>query len=223
MMRNNALYRKIYYSRRRRSAAGVHIIVRLAAVLVAFVMMASYANRRLMPSLLEISEYKVRAMVTVAANSVINDVFSNGLKNEDLTILNRDEQGRITSIETNVTELNMLSSQISVKIQEKISQAEKEKIAIPLGSLFGRSIFAGSGPDLFIRIRNAGNIETDFKSEFASAGINQTKHRIYMHIRTRIGLVGPLTYERFDIVTQIPIAETVIVGDVPDMYLSMER
>jgi sporulation protein YunB len=222
MRRSSVLYRRLWYIRRRRSK-GLHIFVRIVIILAVFFMLASLANRSLMPCLVEIAETKARAMVSMSANTAVNEVFSDNIRYEDLTVLNRDQTGRITSIETNVSKLNKLSAQVSLRIQQKLADVEKQRISIPFGSLFGSSIFAGSGPDLSIRVRNAGSIETDYKSEFFSAGINQTKHKIYVHVKTTIGMYGPMTNEKIDIVTKVPVAETVIVGDVPGIYLNMHK
>ena len=221
MRRSSVLYRRLWYVRRR--SKGLHIIIRLGVIMAVFFLLASLANRSLMPCLLEIAEARARAMVAMSANTAVNEVFSGEIGYEDLTVLNRDRTGRITSIETNVSRLNMLAAQVSLKIQQKLADMEKQRISVPFGSLFGNTIFAGSGPDLSIRVRNAGSIETDYKSEFSSAGINQTKHRIYIHVKTTIGMYGPMTNRKIDIVTKVPVAETVIVGDVPGVYLDMHR
>lgn len=218
MFRNSVLYHRLWYIKRRTSKR-IHIYIRLAVIFIILSLLVSYANKKLLPSLVEISEFKARATVVMSINKIVNDTFSSGVEYEDLITLKRDNSGRITSIETNVVKLNRLSASVTSQIQTRLMERGRNTVSVPFGSLLGSPILAGAGPDLHIRVKQVGNVETDFRSEFTSAGINQTRHRIYIQVKTKIGIVCPLVTKKTQIVTNIPVAETIIVGSVPEVYL----
>jgi sporulation protein YunB len=122
-----------------------------------------------------------------------------------------------------VGELNRIFSKVTIIIQEELDALEDKKIEIPIGVLTGNSIFSAKGPRISIKVIPAGSVETDFRSEFISAGINQTKHRIYFLVKTKVSIVVPFTNKTTEVTTSIPIAETVIVGDVPQYYMNFEN
>ena len=61
----------------------------------------------------------------------------------------------------------------------------------------------------------------DYATEFESTGINQTRHRIYIIVTTDIKLIVPLVSEEIRVTTNIPIAETIIIGDVPEQFVNV--
>ncbi|MGI6777922.1 MAG: sporulation protein YunB [Acetivibrionales bacterium] len=219
MLRNSILYHRFWYFRKRTSRV-LNIYIRLIVIFLILALLVMYANKKLMPCLEEISEHKARSMVTMSINSIVNDVFDDSVEYNDIIEIKRDGSGKITSIETNIAKLNKLSSTVTYKLQEEMIEPGKDKVSIPFGSILGNSIFAGTGPDLNITIKQMGNVETEYKSEFISGGINQTIHRIYIRVRTNIRIIGPITNRKHEIATEIPVAETIIVGSVPGIYLN---
>ena len=130
--------------------------------------------------------------------------------------------GKIIAIHANIIELNKLSSEISYKIQEKLNNLDKVSVQIPIGRMIGLNIFSGYGPDINIKLVPMGNIETKFNTEFSSEGINQTKHTIYMNIQSIITVVAPFIGSSVSCSSTVTIAETIIVGDIPDTYYNIE-
>lgn len=218
MFRNSILYHRLWYIKRRNTKR-VRIYLRLAAIFIILTLLVSYANKKLLPYLVELSEFKAESIISAAVINTVDEIFSGNINYNDLVVLSRDKNGSITSIETNVVKLNRLTSMISRGIQEKLIQFSKDRISIPFGTLSGSAILAGIGPDLHVDIKPCGSVETDFRSEFTSEGINQTRHRIYITVRTKVSIVVPLFSKKSEVAASIPIAETVIVGSVPDIYI----
>ena len=131
-------------------------------------------------------------------------------------------RGKIIAINANIIELNKLSSEISYKIQEKLNNLDKVSVRIPLGQVMGLNVFSGYGPDIDIKLVPMGNIETKFDTEFASEGINQTKHTIYMNIQSIITVVAPFIGSSVQCNSTVTVAETIIVGDIPETYYNIE-
>ncbi len=67
-----------------------------------------------------------------------------------------------------------------------------------------------------------GSVETDLKSEFKEAGINQTLHRIYLEVRCNVNILTPYDVINETIVNQVLLIEGLIVGNIPDAYYNLE-
>lgn len=156
---------------------------------------------------------------------ILNVESSEVLKNvdyNDLISVEKDSENNIKMVKSNVILINLLASDITYKIQEKLSALEKQKIAISMGSLSGSKLLAGHGPNINFRIIPIGSVETEFKSEFVDAGINQTIHRLYLVVNCKVDILT--TYNTIDanIENQILFAENIIIGDIPDSYYNLE-
>lgn len=218
MIKNTTLYHRFWYIKKR-NAKRVSVLLRLLLILIILCCTLFYANKNLMPALHIASEYKVNTIVTTAVNNAVNEMFIHNPGYEDLVYVDMDKDGRINSIRTDVVKLNKLSTGISNDVCNKLASLGKEKINVPLGTLFGNSLLSGEGPGLKIKIQPAGNVETDFKSEFSSVGINQTRHRIYLQVIAKVSIIAPLSRRKTEITTTVPVAETIIIGKVPHVYL----
>ncbi|TYQ18065.1 UNVERIFIED_CONTAM: sporulation protein YunB [Acetivibrio alkalicellulosi] len=218
--RKTNLYHRLWYAKRKRkSLQGCMFIFITLLILTLFI---SYIDRQMRSSLMEFSEHRVKAIVNTTIGNVVKSSFPEDINYDEVISINKDEFNRINSIQTDIGKLNRLFSQVTLEIQNELSNLGDERIGVPSGVLLGNSIFAARGPKINIKIIPAGSVETDFKSEFTSAGINQTKHRIYLYVKTNVGIAVPFTERSTEITTSIPIAETVIVGDVPHYYLNIE-
>ena len=93
---------------------------------------------------------------------------------------------------------------------------------IPLGSFTGSKLLSGIGPEIPFRMSSVGNVETDLRSEFSSAGVNQTLHRIYLQVECNVAILTPFNVIEKKIANQVLLAEAVIVGTVPETYYNLE-
>lgn len=196
----------------------MYALFRIILIIIILASALSYTNKNLMPYLDVVSKGKAVSMVTEVVNETVNNVISKNASSNAFVFISRDEKGGINSIETDTLMLNNFSAEISKSVNEKLARMESEKITIPFGSLFGNSILSGSGPDLFIKIRPQGNVITSFESQFLNAGINQIKHAIYLNVKVHVSIVAPFLSTKTETTITIPIAETVIVGNVPAIY-----
>jgi len=170
----------------------------------------------------QISEYRVKSIVSKVVANAVGENFPENIDYEDIVSISRDENGVITSVQTDIGKLNRIFANVSRSVQTQLSELSDEKIAIPLGAVLGQTIFAARGPKINIRIIPIGSVETDFRSEFSSAGINQTRHRIYIIFKVEMGIAIPFVERKTVVTTSLPVAETVIVGEVPYYYIDIE-
>ena len=141
---------------------------------------------------------------------------------EDLFIIEKDEDGNISMIKSNVFPINQIISDVAIYVQNEIDNLERDDIKIALGSFTGMKLLSGRGPYVKIKISSIGNIDTDLKSEFISQGINQTLHRVYLQLECKMNILTPFDRIEKDISNQILIAENFIVGKIPSTYYNLE-
>ena len=158
---------------------------------------------------------KVRA--TEIINSAVYDVFS-GIESCDFVNISKTETGEITSISTDSIKMNKLKSVISHEISDKAQSGEEYYVHIPLGSLTKYPVLQGMGYRIPIKVSLDGVTRTDFQEEFVSSGINQVKNRIYIIVSARISIISSLMTVSEVVSTEVPVAQTIIVGDVPNYY-----
>jgi len=162
-----------------------------------------------------------KSIATKISNTEATSVMSN-YHYEDLLNIVKDEQGNIKMVETNVITINEIISDIPNRIQKELEKSENNIFNIPLGSFFGSNLFAGRGPNVNIKMEVIGNLDTNLKSEFIDAGINQTIHKIYLEVKCNTIILTPFETMEEQIINQVLLAEGVIVGAVPNSYYNLE-
>lgn len=164
---------------------------------------------------------KAKSVATIICNEESTKIITN-YKYEDLITIHRDKDNNITMIQSNITPINYIISDVGEKIQKRINETEKEKIHINLGSFLGSKLLSGIGPNIPISLSLIGNVETDLRSEFKSQGINQTIHRIYLQVDCKINILTPYQVTEEKISNQVLIAENIIVGKIPDAFYNLQ-
>lgn len=217
MIRNTMLYHRFWYVRKRNSSK-IRIFTRLFLFILTLTIIMTYAEKKIIPYLVDVSEVKAKAYITKTVNNVVSRELIDNKEFEDIIILSKDKNNRVILVQTNTLKINRISSRLSSRVMEELSKTDNENIAIPLGMLLGNHLFESTGPEFNFKIHTYGNVETDFKSEFHSVGVNQTRHAIYLQVKTRIDLAAPFMEKEIDTVTKILVSDTIIVGEMPSLY-----
>lgn len=173
------------------------------------------------PSIIALCKVKSESLASKVSSSAVQEVMS-GLGYLDLVTLERDNDGNILALRANVIEMNKISSRIGGLIQEKYSTLEDMYIKIPIGNFTGNELLAGSGPKIVVKIVPVGTVSTDYKTEFISTGINQTRHRVYLEIKSKMTIIAPFTNKTVEVVDNVNVAETVLIGNVPETFYNLE-
>lgn len=124
-------------------------------------------------------------------------------------------------MQANTILMNSIAAEVALEVQEQLKQISKANIKVPLSNAFDTQLL--TLPSVNVQIIPQGSVAVDFATEFESSGINQTRHRIYIIVVTDIKMIVPLVSENLRITTNIPIAETIIVGDVPEQYVNVPK
>lgn len=153
-------------------------------------------------------------------NDAIAKQMADGIIQYDrIVYFEKDLDGRITALKTNMSEVNRLKTDILNIINDKILALDTSDIGIPLGSLILPELFSGKGPAIPVHILSIRNSDAAFSSNFQQAGINQTLHQLTMEVSVDVAVLVLAKTESFTVTTEVVVAETVIVGDVPQTYL----
>ena len=158
------------------------------------------------------------------ATLITNEETTNAIKDykySDFIIIHKDDNGNIIMLESNMKNINDVTSDVAYRIQTSINNTQDEDVTISLGSFTGISILSGRGFKVPIRISTIGNVKTNIKSEFTSQGINQTLHRLYLEIECEISILTPFNTINEAISNQLILAENIIVGEIPEAYYNI--
>lgn len=178
-----------------------------------------YFNAQLRPMLASLATTRVSNAVNRIVSEAVNEAVENGsIQYEQLISYEKDNEGRITALHSNMAAFNRLQSEILDIVLARIDQVSARELSIPIGSLTGISLLAGRGPRISVRMESVGSSSARFQNEFTSAGINQTKHRIVLEIDVSVSILLPGFSTATQVSNAVTVAETVIVGSVPESY-----
>ncbi|MDR2506298.1 MAG: sporulation protein YunB [Oscillospiraceae bacterium] len=185
----------------------------IAAVLI-------YVDFNLKPVLLSLAESKAKALGAEAINSAVYDLLreNSSLEYSDLITIHYDNDGRVAMLQADTMHMNELSVRSALLAQKKIDGFAISGVKIPLGAVTGSRLIAGWGPSITVRIIPAGSAVSEFVSEFSTAGINQTRHRIFIKVTASVRMVIPTASVVTEVFAYVQIAESIIVGTVPGTY-----
>ena len=162
---------------------------------------------------------RVSNMVGRVVMEAVSDAVNSGeIQYNDLISLEKDADGGIAALQSNMAEFNRLQSAITKDILDRLGQVSEMDLTIPLGTLTGSALLVGRGPSLSVRMQSLGSCSAHFENQFDQAGINQTTHRILLCVDVSMSILLPGFHTSTQVSNAFSVAETVIVGDVPGSY-----
>ena len=208
---NNNKFNKRYIKNKKVKLLKILIIIVVAFITVNTIIKA------ITPILDRQCEIIAKSLATKISNEQATVVMSN-YKYEDIANITKDTNGNITMISANVIKVNEIISDIAIKIQEELNKSNNSTFNIRLGSFTGSKILSGRGPNIEVRISTVGTVDTDLKSEFTSAGVNQTIHKVYLEVKCNVIALTPFNNVEKQITNQVVLIDAVIVGTTPQTY-----
>ena len=197
---------------------------KLAVVLTVVVAILAAVTIKSIAYFRELSCQMVLSDATDLMTLCINDAISRKFSDEDYDYdyfvdLDYGDDGTVNAVRTNMARINALSSELLSDIVHAADGGELS-LSIPIGNVLGSSLLLGKGPDIPVDITMLSSSHVDFQNELSDAGINQTKHQIKLEVGIDIDVIMPWKTVSTQVISEILIAETVILGDVPDTYLN---
>ena len=155
-------------------------------------------------------------------NRAVNNRLVSEVEYRDLVYVHKDNRGRIVMVQPNTVKINQLTARTMLEVKDVLEDLNSSSFEIPLGQAFGFTTLAGYGPRIKVKIMTTGTVNVSVIDKFEGAGINQTRHLIYLQISSKMRIAIPFMDEDINVDTTLPIAETIIVGDVPEFYVGLD-
>ena len=202
-------------ARRLRRFLGLLVFL-LALALSSFVLFRG----KYRPVIRSLAETQVKNATSDLTNDAIaKQIAAGNIAYDRIVYFEKDLNGRITALKTNIGEINRLKTDILNIINDEILALDTSDLGITLGSLLLPAFFSGKGPVIPVRILSIRNSDAVFASDFSQAGINQTLHRLNMQVSIDVAVLVLGQDSSFTVTSEVVVAETVIVGEVPDTFL----
>lgn len=200
--------------RKWRSKAAISLIIIFLVGL--FVLLRS----RLWPVVVDLAKTQVINTTSDLINDAIDEQIKQGnIQYDRIVFFEKDLNGRITALKTNMSEVNRLKTEILNIINDEILAQNTDLLGISIGSLILPEFFSDQGPEIPVRVLSIRNSDAAFTSHFSEAGINQTLQQLTMDVIVDVTILVLGQTNTFSVSSQVVVAETIIVGDVPDTFL----
>lgn len=173
------------------------------------------------PIVIEASSQAIYSLSTSAVSDAVYDVLSEDNISYDMLVsIEYDDQGKINLISLDTVQLNIITRKFYQVAQVYLDEMCDVGVNVPAGAFTGLPFLSGVGWSVNLKLTSIGAMTSVFVSDFSSAGINQTKHSLYISLHASVSLILPCYSSTIDSTTEVLIAESVIIGDVPEVYLS---
>ena len=200
---------------------GLRGLMRTFLLLVLVVSIAFFVFRHKYQSVIrELAQTQVKNTTSDLINDAIDAQIREGnIQYDRIVYFEKDLNGRITALKTNMTEVNRLKTAILNLINDEILALDTSQLGIPFGNLVLPEFLSGRGPEIPVQILAIRNSDAAFQSDFTEAGINQTIQRLTMEVSVDVAVLVLGKTDNFTVTTAVVVAETIIVGQVPEMFL----
>ena len=192
----------------------------LCVILAAALVLLGLFRSRYTATILTLAETQIRNATSDLINDAIDKQIDTGnIQYDRIVYFEKDLNGRITALKTNMSEVNRLKTAILNIINDEILAMDTSQLGIALGNLFLPELLSDRGPEIPVHILSIRNSDAAFESNFSEAGINQTLHQLTMQVSVDVAILVFGKTQIFTVCSQVVVAETIIVGDVPDTLL----
>ena len=211
------------YARKPKKKRKVKLFVVLSSFVLLIIAILLYLNYIVNPLIIDLTQSKVRSMTQKSVGIAVYEALKNEVAYDKLIEITRNDAGDIVLISSNAVEINIMTRELLDLAQKNLDSMGEDGVSVALGSFTGLPVFANSGPEIKLKLTPIGSISAEFRSEFVSAGINQTNHRIFLEIKSNVNVVLPTATQQVTTITELMIAESIIVGKIPDTYLNSSQ
>ena len=197
------------------------LLRRLTLCALLLILLLMLLERNLTRVVLTLASAKAEVLAVQALNQAAEALIAEGVSYDSLVHVTLGEDGSVRLLQANTAGMNSLASRASLTAQAKLEALQDQTVSVPLGSALGVTLLAGTGPRIRVHMLPVGAVVTAYETEFTSAGINQTRHRVLLTMRAQVRLVLPTGASGVEAVTQVAMAESIIVGQVPDSFVNV--
>ncbi len=189
-------------------------------LLLIFALSFGFLRSRLWPVVQSLAQTQVRNITSDLINdAILEQIVEGNIQYDRIVYFEKDLNGKITALKTNMAEVNRLKTDILNLINDQIMAQDMDHLGVPLGSLIFPEFLSGHGPEIPVKILSIRNSDAAFHSYFSQAGINQTLQQLTMDVMVDVTILVLGKTDSFTVSSQVVVAETIIVGDVPGTFL----
>lgn len=193
------------------------LLIAILLLTIAFL----FVEKNLSQTLLDMAYATAHSIALETVNRAAQQVVGDGVAYDELMNVQMDAQGRVSMLRANTMRMSQIATQTAIIAQEKLNSIENQLVDVPLGAALGVRFLGGFGPRISVQIVPVGAVSTHFETEFETAGINQTRHKIFLTLETSVSLIVPADSRMVQVTSTVPIAESIIVGQVPDSFVDV--
>ncbi|WP_081328570.1 sporulation protein YunB [Neomoorella thermoacetica] len=193
----------------------------VAALVLAGLLLLLLLEWRLGPALEAVAATQARWVATEAMQQAVLDKITGQVSYNNLIQPGNSDGGQVVFMQADALGISRLQAAAQLAIQERLARLQGKTYYLPLGQILGLKLLAAYGPPVPLRFVPMGTVKVNVGDTFESAGINQTRHRIYLQAESEVQVVAPFSREKVQVATTIPVAEAIIVGPVPQTYVSL--
>ncbi|MGQ9712019.1 MAG: sporulation protein YunB [Desulfotomaculales bacterium] len=205
--------------KRKRRAKPVCILLALFLIVAGFFLVV---EQTLLPTILAIAEAKAVQIAVDTMHSGVRDYLKERhVGYEDFINIHKDRDGRAVLLQVDATQISEISADLAVVAENRMATLHDRDFAIPLGQIIGSQLLASYGPRIKVRLIPVGHVKVDLVDKFEEAGINQTRHRISLNLNTDVRIVIPWQKTEVQVAAQVPLVDSIILGNVPATYVSI--
>lgn len=211
-------YPASYRYKRKRVPKKTKVLIIVGAVLAAVIVAVVFFQKNVTKILYRLSEASVQSMTVISVNEAVSETLER-IDYDSLVTVTHGSDGAVTGISANAQNVNLLARTTATLSMANLSARSENGIKVPVGAFTGIEFLAGFGPKVTFKIISVSRVSCEFESAFSSAGVNQTRHSVYMDVEATVTVVMPSGSKEISSVTEVLVAESVIVGEVPDVFL----
>ncbi len=210
----------LFNSRRRRKTRIAFSIAFINIIIIGLILLADLVLRN---TFYNIAEIRAVQLATEAANKALHqEVTDEKLQYQDFILIHKDSDGHIVLMQANTVRVNQFAAATTLAVQQALEDMRWQSFCIPVGQILGVPLLANLGPGLKYNIMPAGTVKVNVVDRFETAGINQTRHSIYLDFNANVRIVIPSRGGEATIGMQVPLVESIIVGGVPSTFVSVQ-
>lgn len=190
-----------------------------AIVVTALLVLTWVVVMHLRPILVSLATTRCANTVNRVVMAAVNDAVDSGrLEYDRLISFDKDAEGHVSALRSNMAAFNRLQASVAEDVLARLAEVSVSELSVPVGTLTGSPLLAGRGPKLHVKMETLGSATARFDNRFTASGINQTKHQIVLQVDVSVTILLPGITTYTKVSNEIAVAETVIVGGVPDTY-----
>lgn len=178
-------------------------------------------ERKARPAILAAAVMQCDGIATRAINRALLEKVVPDVNYRDLIIVEKDAAGAVVMAQINTIEINRIIAITTLASLEALTGVSEQDLRIPLGIITNSYLLAPYGPKIRVRLKPMGRVNTAITDSFEAAGINQTRHKIYLEVTAEVQVIVPLITGTVKVLTAVPLADTIYIGEVPETVVNL--